>query len=155
MHLKQFIKTSYVTIKPDATFKEALETMIANKTNGLVVIGEDGKPVGTIDSFHLINGMMPSYLQNDPMLARFESDDVVYKAVEEVWDKKVSEMMQAIEGIQVHENDSFIYAAALASKHGIRYIPVMDEKEETLLGIISRTQIKRGMAKILGIKEKE
>lgn len=153
MELTNFIKKNYATIASDATYKEALEKMVAEKTNGLVVMGSDGKPVGTIDSFHLIHNMMPEYLQDDPMLARFEPDDVVHRSIEKVWKKKVSDMMQSIGGVQIHENDSFIYAAALASKHGIRYLPVMDAEEKELLGVISRTQIKRGIAKMLGIKD--
>lgn len=153
MQLKQFIKTKYATISPDATYKEALEKMVAEKTNGLVVMDSDGKPVGTIDSFHLIHNMMPTYLEEDPMLARFEPDDVVHRSIQKVWDRKVKEMMQCIDGVQIHEDDSFIYAAALASKHGIRYLPVMDSEEKKLLGVISRTQIKRGIAKMLGIQD--
>lgn len=153
MELKNYIKTKFYTISPQATFKQALETMIANKTNGLIVMDNQGKPVGTIDSFNLINNITPEYLQDDPSLAKFETDEVVYKAIEQVWDRSVEDMMQTLNGVCVHDDDPFILAAALASKHGIRYIPVMDKDEHHITGIITRTEIKRGIAKIMHIEE--
>jgi predicted transcriptional regulator len=152
MFIRDCIKRDFITIKQTASFRDAIATMIQNKTNGLIVVDDTGHEIGVLDSFHLINTMIPSYLKDDPTLAKFEDESVFAKAVESVLTVSVASMMQPLHGICVHEDDQFMLAATLSSKHGTRYIPVHDD-QENLVGIITRTQIKRGMAKILGIED--
>ncbi len=152
MYIRDCIKRNFITIPQTALFRDALATMIKSKTNGLIVVDDAGHEIGVLDSFHLINTMIPSYLKDDPTLARFEDETVFAKALESVLNVSVASMMQPLHGICVHEDDQFILGAALSSKHGTRYIPVHDE-HENLVGVVSRTEIKRGMAKILGIED--
>ncbi|MFH1426728.1 MAG: CBS domain-containing protein [Candidatus Kerfeldbacteria bacterium] len=152
MLVSEHIRRNVYTISPSADFREALEAMIEHKTNGLIVVDKDNKPLGAIDSFMLIKNMVPSYLLENPDLARFEPDGVFYKALSKSLHKKVKDMMVDLNGISVKEDDRMIIAAALASKHDFRYIPVVDEKGE-LAGLVSRTDIKRAMASLVSIKD--
>lgn len=155
MKVKDHIRRSIITIQKDATFREALETMVRNKTNGLVVIDSNNHVVGTIDSFNLIDQMVPQYLADDPSLAQLATDNVFHKAVSEALNKTVGEMMEHTKDICVHEDDSMVYAATLASKHNFRYIPVIDDNCDEVIGLISRTDIKRAMAELLGISDNQ
>lgn len=155
MKVKEFIRHSIITISKDASFREALEVMVKNKTNGLVVVNEKQRVVGTIDSFNLIDEMVPEYLSADPTLAQLATDTVFHKALSDILSKPVGEMMENTEGICVHEDDSMIYAATLASKYNFRYIPVIDDDCDEVVGLISRTDIKRAMAALLSIEDKE
>ncbi|MFC1598375.1 HPP family protein [Patescibacteria group bacterium] len=152
MLVKEHIRKNIITISQDKTFREALVSMVENKTNGMIVIDDDGKPVGTIDSFTLIQNMTPSYLQEHPELAQYEPEGVFYKALSRSLNKKVADMMVDLHGVQVKEDDPMILAATLASKYDFRYIPVLD-KEEKLVGLVSRTDIKRAMAELIDIKD--
>lgn len=152
MLIKDHIRRHVFTIHEGADFREALEAMIGHKTNGLIVVDDDGRPVGIIDSFLLINQIIPPYLHDDPMLATFEPEGVFYKEVSEHLHDKIKDIMKDLKGVEVKEEDPIILAATLASKHDFRYIPVVDD-DHHLLGLVSRTDIKRAMAELLGIKD--
>lgn len=153
MKVQDHIRTKISTIHKDATFRDALEKMIEKKTNGLVVVDDEDHPVGIIDSFHLILESTPHYLQEDPSLAEFASSEVFHKEVSSAVNKKVSEMMQTCsESKSVHLEDPMILAATLASKHGVRYIPVIDDNNH-IVGLVTRTDIKRAMASLLNIQD--
>ena len=152
MLVQDHIRRNPITIQHDKTFREALEIMVSKKTNGLIVVDENNRPVGTIDSFNLIKAMVPSYLHADPGLAKFEPEDVFYKAVSQSLNKTVSDMMEELHGVVVHEDDPMIMAATLASKNNFRYVPVVSESGE-LEGLVSRTDIKRAMAELLNISD--
>lgn len=153
MKVRDHIRRNVITITHDATFREALETMVQQKTNGLIVVDDQNKAIGTIDSFNLIDQMVPDYLSDDPSLAQFATENVFHKAVSEALNRQVHEMMESTGDICVHEDDSMVYAATLASKHDFRYIPVIDDTCDELVGLVSRTDIKRAMAELLGIKD--
>ncbi len=152
MLVKDHLRKNIVTIQQDATFRDALEIMVTKKTNGLIVIDNDSHPVGIIDSFLLIRNMIPPYLRENPNLAQFEPEGVFYKAVSASLNKPVIEMMDDLHGVCVKENDPLILAATLASKHGFRYIPV-ENKNCELIGLVSRTDVKRAMAQLVNIKD--
>lgn len=154
MLVSDFIRRNIHTISDQADFRQALETMVKHKTNGLIVVDEQEKPVGVIDSFHLIKAIIPTYLRDNPNLAQYEPDGVLHRSVSASLNKKVVDMMESLNGICVHEDDRFIKAATLASKHNIRYIPVVT-KDEKLVGLVSRTDIKRAMASLLNIKDED
>lgn len=151
MQIQEHIRRNIITINQDATFRDALRTMIEKKTNGLIVVDSNNRPVGTIDSFNLIQHAIPAHLQDDPTLAQLATEEVFHKAVSDSLSMKVKDMMEATEGICVHEDDHMIYAATLASKHNFRYIPVVECKGENIVGLVSRTDIKRAMADLIGV----
>ncbi len=148
MLVKEHMRNQIVTISDDATFRDALKTMISNKTNGLIVIDKNNAPVGAIDSFHLINHMTPQYLRENPDLAQYEPEGVFHKSVSAALHIPVIDMMEKFNGVCVREDDRFIKVATLASKYNFRYIPVMNA-DDKLAGLVSRTDIKRAMASIV------
>ncbi|PIW37149.1 MAG: hypothetical protein COW24_01665 [Candidatus Kerfeldbacteria bacterium CG15_BIG_FIL_POST_REV_8_21_14_020_45_12] len=152
MLVKDHIRRNIITLPDTADFRQALETMVEHKTNGLIVVDSEMKPVGAIDSFLLIRTMVPDYLRLDPSLAQFEPEGVFYKLVSSALNKPVKEIMQELHGVRVKENDPMILAATLAAKHSYRYIPVCDD-DDKLVGLVSRTDIKRAMAELLNIND--
>lgn len=152
MQVKDHFRKNIHTISQDQTFRGALEKMLSVKTNGLIVIDSKGDPVGTVDSFILIKEAIPPYLSDNTNLAQYEPDDVLYKALSKVLNTKISKIMESLNGVRLQDTDSVIYAAALASKYDFRYIPVMNSSNK-LIGLMSRTDVKRAMGEILGIKD--
>lgn len=152
-HLK--LREDLITIDKNATFREALSLMVQQKTNGLVVLNKRGKVVGTIDSFNLIQAMVPSYLQEDASLAALASDEVFQKGVNQSLEKPVKQMMEKVGDAYVRESDNMILAAAIAAKYNARYIPVFKDDSDEIAGVVSRTDIKRAMADILQIHDEQ
>lgn len=153
MKVEQFIRHDVPTIAPDATFQDALAMMIEEKTNGLVVVDEENRPLGTIDSFDLIHAAVPGYLRHNTNLAQFAAEGVFHAAVTKSLEQKVVDLMEDLDGkIMVQPQDPMIFAATLASRHNTRYVPVVDEKGG-LIGLVSRTGIKRAMAELLSMED--
>ncbi len=152
MLVKEHVRRQIHTISDSVDFREVLTQLIQKKTNGLIVVDNEGQPVGTVDSFLLIKHMVPEYLRENVQLARLASEDLLHKSVSQALNMPVTELMQPLNGICLKEDDHMIYAATLSSKHGIRYIPVKDANDK-LIGLVSRTDIKRAMADIVGIED--
>lgn len=152
MLVKEHIRRNVHTISPSADFRDALETMVEKKANGLIVVDKKNKPVGAIDSFMLIQHVVPAYLLDNPELALYEPEGVFCKALSKSLHKKVKDMMVDLKGVAVKEDSKMITAAALATKHDFRYIPVVDD-DGVLVGLVSRTDIKRAMAEIVNIRD--
>lgn len=147
--VRDYMHTDVHTIDPDATLKEALATMVEEKTNSLIVL-EGDELVGMLSSWDLIARLVPSYLETDQQLAAFESGEVFCRrahAVEEVF---VREMMSA-EVHTVTATETLIVAASLLVQYKIRHLPVVDEQGR-LIGLLNRTDLKRAMAHALDLE---
>lgn len=147
----EFMSTKVTTLHKDASIADALQTMLKNKTNGLVIIDHNKKVVGILSSWDIIEYVVPDYLEEDKHLATFESENMFEKRVRAIADHPVSSCMTA----QVHttkSNHTLIEAATLLSEFHIRQLPVVDEKG-LLIGYINRTDIKRAMGEVLQIRE--
>ena len=151
MKVKDYMRTKIVTIPQSMCFKKALEVMVKEKTNGLVVADEHGEAVGILDCFHMMFALVPDYLINDPMLASFVNDESFSKSVKEAADMPISKMMMPVKGYVLNENAPIVQAAAIATKKHIRYVPIVNDKNE-IVGLLSRSEIKHALVDILGIE---
>ncbi|MAC33067.1 MAG: CBS domain-containing protein [Haliea sp.] len=69
-----------LTIHPDASLVEAIETIVENRLTGLTVIDDDGKVRGVISELDCLRGVLASiYNDGDPERARVE--DVMTREV--------------------------------------------------------------------------
>lgn len=63
-----------LTIHPDASLVEAIETIVENRLTGLTVIDDDGKVRGVISELDCLRGVLASiYNDGDPERARVEN----------------------------------------------------------------------------------
>lgn len=148
--VKEYMSTRHVTISKSATLREAVELMIREKTNGLVITNGNREVVGILSSWDIIKQVVPDYLEDEEHLASFEAESVFVKRTQEVADDPVERFMTK----NVHKvkaTDTLMEAAALLAEHGIRQLPVVDENEK-LVGYINRTDIKRAVGDVLGIQ---
>ena len=54
MTADQMMTTNVVTIRPEATIRDAIELLLARKISGLPVVDEDGNLVGIVTEFALL-----------------------------------------------------------------------------------------------------
>jgi len=145
--VKDYMRKEVNTINKDANFLDAMETMFKERRNGLVVIDKDNKVCGMLSSLHLIKWIVPDYLEDDKHLAAFEANDVLAKRVHEVKKDKITKFMNP-EFHPVKAEDTLMEAATLMSEWNTRHLPVVDDSG-SLIGYITRTDIKRAIAEIL------
>lgn len=135
------------TAGPDMTIREAVKLMVEKKTNSLIVVDEEDKPIGTISSHTLIKGVVPEHLQGDPMFSQFGREGTFDRYAEKTQNRKISELMHT----DIHtlkEDDAMIEAASYSVKSNRRLWAVVD-KDGKLIGAITRTCIKNALYNIL------
>lgn len=149
--VSDYMQSRVVTLPPTATLKEAVQKMIAGKTNGMVAVDENNKVVGILSSWDIIQHIVPNYLEEDKHLASFEAGDVFAQRVLALQHDPIAKFMST----NVHTCKAGHYimeAAALLSEFKIRQLPVVDDNN-ILIGYINRTDIKKAMADILGVNK--
>ncbi len=138
-----------IAVKPQTPLKEAIKILAEKKIGGLPVVDEGGKLVGVVSETDLMwqeAGVDPPpyfmildsviYLQNP---ARYEKE--VHKALGQT----VGEVMSD-KPVSIKPHQSLREAAHLMNEKKIGRLPVIDDKEGKLIGILTRGDIIRTMA---------
>lgn len=150
MEVKDIVKEA-VTVSQDASFKEALESMLTGKTNSLLVTDADGKLIGEVSVVDLMDAIVPDYLDGDDITAHFATDEMFKEAVSSAAETGV-EFFMSKDFRTVTMDDSLMSVAAIALAHQRARIPVVDA-ENRPVGIISRQGLKHIIADYLGVSE--
>ncbi len=150
MQLKDITKLA-VMISEDATFEDALKTMVREKTNSLLVLDDEGKLSGELSVSDLLAASVPDDLDGDSAMAHLADEESFKKSVVEAKYKLVSEFMSP-EANPVLITDDLMAVAASALASGRSTIPVVDHENHPV-GVISRRGIKHIIAKYLGVKD--
>lgn len=138
-----------ITISENVTSKEALNAMVCQKTNALVVIDDDGVFVGLINTRIYIEHAIPKYMSNDEIAAQFATEDVFRESVGRIADVPIKDLLQKNVST-IGPDDSLLKAAILATKRRQIRIPVLD-KENKPIGLLTQSDIKHLMASYLGV----
>lgn len=145
--VKDFMSDKVASINESANIRQAMAELVAKKTNGLVVIDNNNKPIGVISTRDIIKEVVPDYLENEDHLSAFEAESTFAVRVNAIADQPIVGIMT--KNIHTaHPNDTLMEAASMLTKNGIRQLPVVDDNE-SLIGYINRTDIKRAIGEIL------
>ncbi len=143
MWVKDYMFKNVCTISPDTTIGEAVKFMVENKTNSVVVVDENRKPIGTLSSYTLVREVVPAYLKDDPIFSQYGKEGTFNKYAQRMKDGKVRDLMHKdFHILSVH--DAMIEAASYSIKAERRILPVVDD-EGKLIGAVTRTCIKNAL----------
>lgn len=143
MFVKNYMCDWVNTISQEKTFPEVVKQMVEKKTNSVVVVDENQKPVGLISSKTLIKQVVPGYLEEEPSNSMFGAEGTFDRYAEKLKTLKAKDFMDT-DYHTLSEKDAMIEAAAYALKGDQRFMPVLNEKGE-LVGAITRTCIKNAL----------
>jgi predicted transcriptional regulator len=143
MQVKDYMLTDFNTISPMSNIAKAVRRMVEKKTNSLVVVDDENRPVGTLSSYTLVRHIVPAYLKDDPMFSQYGREEVFVKYAERMKDKKVMELMHP-DFHALSADDSMIEAASNSVMAERRISPVVDA-DGRLIGVITRTCIKNAL----------
>lgn len=113
---RDIMTESLATIRPDATIREAVELLIAERISGLPVVDDNDRLVGIITEFALLA--------------------IAYDSV--VLEEPVSQHMTT-ELLTVNANDPIRKVADLCVVHRVRRVPVLENG--ALIGLIARRDV--------------
>jgi predicted transcriptional regulator len=112
--------TDLVTIRPEATIKEAIELLISKEISGLPVVDENQHLVGVITEFALLAMVYDQNVQDHPV-SRHMTREV----------------------ISIDVDDPINRIADLCIVHRVRRLPVM--KSGRMVGLIARRDVLKAL----------
>jgi len=135
-------------INENGTLENALEQMIREKRNSLTVVDNDGKLVGAINAIDIIKAVLPDYLEEDAVAARFADETILREDTEKVRGVPITSFM-ATDIPVIARDTSITEAAVTAIASGRGRITIVDENHRPI-GILTRTEIKQVIGSYLG-----
>lgn len=138
-----------IVIHNEASLFETLEQMMKEKRNSLIVVDGEGRVIGMVNAVDIIKAVLPDYLEESNLAARFSNMDLLKEDAERVRDQNITEFMVA-DFPTIKENGSIIEAAAIAAHSGQGRIVVVDEDKKPV-GVLTRTELKQVIGATLGI----
>lgn len=142
-----YMRTPAVTANITTTFKEAVEIMIKENINSLVIVDRDGKVIGILSSWDLVEYVVPDYLEEDKHLAAFESSDTFKIRTRQIANDPIGKFITK----RVHtisRDSSIMETATTLSEYHVRQMPVVDEKGYPV-GYINCADIKQAIYDVL------
>ena len=138
-----------VFINNSATLEETLQKMISEHRNSLIVIAEDGTLEGMVNAIDIIKAVLPDYMEESNLAARFSNLDLLKEDAERVKDTVITDFMEKdVPTIKVDGN--LIEAAAMAAHSGRGRIAVVNAENEPV-GVLTRTELKQVIGATLGM----
>ncbi|MCK5415900.1 CBS domain-containing protein [Candidatus Parcubacteria bacterium] len=146
--IKDVMRKAY-TINVNKTFIEALDIMTKEQTNSILVLDDDGKLVGMINTGMLIRAIVPDYLEDDIVAAHFANQDIFREDIKKAKDLEISNFMLK-NPQKVKENSNLMEVSIMALSSKQFRVPVVDGNDRPV-GLITRTELRRVFADVLGI----
>jgi CBS domain-containing protein len=115
---RDVMSTNVYTISPDATVEEAIRLLINRNVSGMPVVVEEGKLVGVISEYQLLEAIYTTDVMKMPV-GEFATKDVM----------------------SVRENALLSDVANLFILNRIRRVPVV--RDDRVVGVISRRDLLR------------
>lgn len=131
-----------VSIDQNATLENAVEIMVKEDVNSLLVVCDDGKLKGSVDVVTLMKAITPEYIwKRDMSVASFVTADMFSEFISDNKSKKVKYFM--LEAPKTLKHTANILDAAMkATEWRQSRIPVLDENDRPI-GVVTRQEVKR------------
>ena len=152
MWVKNYMHNRICITSKDEKISDAIKKMVEQRTNSLIVVDENQKPIGILSSYTLVREVVPAYLKEDSMVADFSAEGTFDRYAEKIKDKTVEEVMHTDFHI-LSEDDTMIEAATYSIKASRRILPIVGE-DGKMIGAITRTCIKNALHNAIFRKEK-
>lgn len=142
-----------VTVEETTTLREVVDRMITEKRNSLIVTNSSGVFVGAVNAIDVIKAVLPDYLEEDAIAAHFADQSLLEQDVAQAEKMPVKEFMNA-HAPTITPLSGVLEAAARVIQGGQGRIVVVDDAKKPV-GIITRTEIKQVIGKLLGLNSSE
>jgi len=146
--VNEIMTSNPITVKPETPLQEAIKLLVKQEITGLPVVNEKGELVGILTESDLM--WRETGLETPPYIMILDS--VIYlqnpaqheKEVHKVLGQTVGEVMSK-QVVTINSGKTVKEAAILMHEKKVRRLPVIEEKEGKLIGIITQSDILRTM----------
>jgi CBS domain-containing protein len=132
-------ETPLVTL--DTSALEAARLLATHRLPGLVVTDAQGHPHAVLPASQVVRFLVPSYVQDDPSLARVLSESMADHAADKLGSRRVSDVLprERRELCVVNHDDTVIEVAAMMARLRSPLVAVM--RGSDLIGVISASRL--------------
>lgn len=144
MKVKDIMTPVVVSVKENATLKEANSFLVQHRVSGLPVVDDHNNVVGVITEGDLIRAILPTYLEITEEETLIQNAENIEKKALEALKMKVKDIMSK-PAVTIDEDAPIMRAGAIMLVKQIKRMPVV--KGDKLVGVVSRANITEQMYK--------
>ena len=159
MKVEDVMTKKVITLKPSQTISEAVSELAEHGISGAPVMDEQGKTVGIVTEKDILNAMKtrsktlqmvyPSLSVVSVAFVETDSIKETIEAFKEISNIKISEIMVK-DYVYAEKGTDLAKVVEIMGLKGINRVPVLDSGK--LVGIVSRADIIKGLAKLKALK---
>lgn len=140
MHADDFVE-QFPVVTVDTNALEAARTMAEHQLPGIVVTESSGMPYAVLPASQVVRFLVPTYVQDDPSLARVIDETWADKAAEKLAGKSVKDVLpEHLADIPAaNADDTIIEVAALMARLKSPLVAVV--KDGKLHGVITAARL--------------
>lgn len=131
----------YPTVRMDTDGLTAARLLTEHNRPGLIVVDADDRPVAVLPGSQVLRVMIPSYIQDDPALARVLDEGFADTICDKLADHKVAELVPKDHPALpvANDDDTVLEIAAMMAANRSPLVAVLDGKGKgaSLLGAVS------------------
>jgi predicted transcriptional regulator len=150
MLISEVYHPDVTTISQDNSIGEAVTGILDSDHNGYIVIDTNNNVVGVLSLQDIAAATIPQEFKDNPSLPlAMYKKGFFQEQCRAIKDEKVKDVMRT-NFIQVSMNTNILAVTADFLKNDLYIVPVIEEGK--LVGIITRTEIKKALAKGMGLR---
>ena len=145
--LAQDLATPYPTVRMDTSAREAAQLLAERHLPGLIVVDKDDHPVAILPGSQVLRLLIPTYVQDDPTLARVLEEKYADKICDVLDGKTVADMLPSDSDRKrlpvVAPDDTVLEIAALMAAHRSPVVAVVEarDRKAPLIGAITTADL--------------
>ncbi|MER7246961.1 CBS domain-containing protein [Kribbella sp. NPDC000426] len=140
MHADQMAE-EYPVVSLDTDALEAVSLLASRRLPGLIVVDDRGRPHSVLPASQVVRFLVPSYVQDDPSLARVIDEPLADQVASKLAGLPVRKLLpsEPVELPAVNYDDTVIEVAALMARLRCPLVAVV--KDEEILGAITASRL--------------
>ncbi|GAB2563611.1 CBS domain-containing protein [Kribbella endophytica] len=125
----------------DSDALEAVELLASRRLPGLIVVDEKGSPYSVLPASQVVRFLVPSYVQDDPSLARVIDESLADQVADKLSGVTVRKLLPAehAELPVVNHDDTVLEVAAIMARLRCPLVAVV--KDKAITGAISASRL--------------
>ena len=140
MHAEQ-IAEAYPVVTLDTSAREAAELLATQRLPGIIVVDKDQRPFSVLPASQVVRCLVPSYVQDDPSLARVIDESLADRVADKLAKVTVRQMLPAepAELPVVNHDDTVLEVAAIMARLRCPVVAVV--KDNDIIGAITAPRL--------------
>jgi CBS domain-containing protein len=131
----------FPVVSVDTEAREAVELLASRRLPGLIVVDEQGRPYSVLPASQVVRFLVPSYVQDDPSLARVIDEPLADRVADKLAGVTVRKLLpnEPDELPVVNYDDTVLEVAAIMARLRCPLVAVLKDKD--IIGAITASRL--------------